>query len=185
MIRHWSASLILLALAGCADGAASTPAALSPVRPAPEADAALTAYLRDRTRESDLPTRYVAATTGMGDEAMTLVYLSGPYWCGSGGCPLLILRRVGDGFEPLGELSVARTPVRILESRTNGRPDLGVRVAGGGVVDGYEALVPFDGRAYASNPTVPPARRVENAPGVTVIAADAPGVLLTPSSEAP
>ena len=30
------------------------------------------------------------------DGAMTLVYLTGPNWCGSGGCRLLVLDRTGE-----------------------------------------------------------------------------------------
>lgn len=54
-----------------------------------------------------------------------------------------------------------RAPIRLLERRSHGRRDLAVQVAGGGIVEGYEAAVPFDGRRYASNPTVAPSARIE------------------------
>ena len=58
--------------------------------PPPE-DQALIAYLRERAKEALDTTRYTAAITP--DGAMTLVYLTGPNWCGSGGCRLLVLDR--------------------------------------------------------------------------------------------
>jgi len=141
-------------------------------------DSALTAYLRQQAKGMNGLTRYVSAT--LQDGATILVYLTGPDWCGSGGCQLLVLARRGDAYDAIGEISVARAPIRVLESRTNGRPDIGVHVAGGGVIDGYEAAVPFDGRRYARNPTVAPARRVDDAPGETLIPADAQGRVLEP-----
>jgi hypothetical protein len=60
-----------------------------------------------------------------------------------------------------------------------------VQVAGGGIIQGYEAAVPFDGRRYASNPTVPPAMRIDDAPGETLIRADEAGRPLTPAPDKP
>jgi hypothetical protein len=98
---------------------------------------------------------------------------------------LLVLSREGDAYVSIGEISVARAPIRLLEQQTHGRRDLGVYVAGGGVTEGYEAAVPFDGRRYASNPTMPPAVRVEDVPGETLIRADEQGRVLEPSPDKP
>ena len=150
--------------------------------PPPE-DQALIAYLRERAKEALDTTRYTAAITP--DGGTTLVYLTGPNWCGSGGCRLLVLDRTGETFRSVGEISVARAPIRLLEQQTHGRRDLGVYVAGGGITQGYEAAVPFDGRRYASNPTVAPAVRIEDAPGETLIRADEQGRTLEPSPDKP
>ncbi|MDO9608839.1 MAG: hypothetical protein Q7J26_09975 [Brevundimonas sp.] len=150
--------------------------------PPPE-DTALTAYLREKAQGAVGATRYTAAITP--DGATTLVYLTGPNWCGSGGCQLLVLSHEGDAYVLVGEISVARAPIRLLEQQTHGRRDLGVYVAGGGVTEGYEAAVPFDGRRYASNPTMPPAVRVEDVPGETLIRADEQGRVLEPSPDKP
>ena len=49
-----------------------------------------------------------------------------------------------------------------------------VGVGGGGIQLGYEAMLPFDGKTYPSNPTVPPARHLsEKVPGEIVIAPNA------------
>ncbi|GAA0627946.1 hypothetical protein GCM10009422_26290 [Brevundimonas kwangchunensis] len=120
------------------------------------------------------PLGYVARSTGEGVEALTLVYLVGPEYCGSGGCNLLILRRTTDGYDVLGETTVTQAPIRALSTRTNGLPDIGVHVRGGGVTDGYEAKLAFDGTRYPSNPTVAPAERVDGAEGITLITDDDP-----------
>ena len=152
---------------------AQPPAAPGPATPeaapTPAADAALTTFLQARTRDAMGPLGYVARTVGQGGEALTLVYLVGPEFCGSGGCKLLILRRTGDAYAVLGDTTVTRAPIRALSTRTNGLPDIGVRVAGGGIPQGYEARLTFDGARYPSNPTVAPAERIDGAEGVVLI----------------
>jgi hypothetical protein len=170
-------------LAAAAVVAASLWAGAAAAQTPPPEDPALTAYLRDRAKEALDTTRYTAAITP--DGAMTLVYLTGPNWCGSGGCRLLVLDRTGATYRSVGEISVARAPIRLLERQTHGRRDLGVYVAGGGITEGYEVAVPFDGRRYASNPTVPPAIRIQEAPGETLIRADETGRALEPSPDKP
>jgi len=182
-----------LASAGCSPAPEKTPAA--PAAPAPKpaaatatataavsgpatggaADPALDAWVRDYAKDGSMPLRYASAVT-RGPDALTVVYLSGGGYCGSGGCTVLILRNSAGLYERLGRLTVARTPIRLLESRTEGLPDLAVGVSGGGA-EPHEALIPFDGRRYASNPTVAPARRIEgDAPGQTLITEDTPKV---------
>ncbi|WP_374405060.1 hypothetical protein [Pelagerythrobacter sp.] len=85
-----------------------------------------------------------------------LIYLGGPGMCGSGGCNLIVLKDDGERLSRLGELSVAQLPVGALDSATNGLRDLAVTTYGGGAPERI-MKVPFDGAAYASNPTVPPA----------------------------
>jgi len=97
-----------------------------------------------------------------------LVYVGGPSMCGSGGCNLVVLQRTGQGFDRLGDLSVAQLPVGVFETSTNGWRDLAVSVYGGGIAGGV-AKVPFGENQYASNPTVSPAEMSE-APFETIIA---------------
>ncbi len=54
-------------------------------------------------------------------------------------------------------ISITRPPIRVLPTVTHGWHDLGVMVAGGGIIPGYEARLRFDGHSYPSNPTVPSA----------------------------
>lgn len=172
-------SALTLTLAACgqpSEPAAPTttsegPAVEAAAGPARPADPVLTAFLQDRFREAMAPLGYVSRTTGEGADALTLVYLVGPEYCGSGGCKLLILRRSADGYDVLGDTTVTQAPIRILSTRTNGQPDIGVQVSGGGEA-GYEAKLAFDGARYPSNPTVAPAERVVGAQGMTLISND-------------
>lgn len=74
-----------------------------------------------------------------------------------------------EGTLLLGRITITRPPIRVLASRTNGMPDLGVVVCGGGIIECYEAVLPFDGQRYASNPTVPPAYRPRTPPEGQVV----------------
>lgn len=176
-----------LALAACQPPAEETsatpaapeavPAAVTPT-PAVAPDPGLDAFLRTYARDAMAPLRYVARTHGEGGNQLTLVYLIGPEYCGSGGCNLLILRRAGDSYASLGETSVTRPPIRVLSTETNGLPDIGVHVSGGGVTEGYEARLAFDGARYPRNPSVAPAQRVDKVEGTTLITEDDQGVTL-------
>lgn len=90
-----------------------------------------------------------------------LAYVGGPLMCGTGGCNLVVLKRDGEGFRQVGDLSVVQLPVGVLSTRTNGWRDLAVTVSGGGRPDGV-MRVPFDGTSYASNPTISPAEPVDS-----------------------
>lgn len=86
--------------------------------------------------------------------------MSAPDWCGSGGCILLVLEPDGDRLIELSRSTISHPPVRVLNTRTNGMPDLSVGVR----ADYYPGdgpkfvALPFDGETYALNPTSPPAR---------------------------
>jgi hypothetical protein len=91
-----------------------------------------------------------------------LVYVSGRAWCGSGGCRLFVCEQVSDNFRIRAETTITRLPVAVLAHRSNGWRDIVVTVAGGGIIPGYRAVLPFDGKRYAPNPSVPPAYRVRD-----------------------
>ena len=148
-----------------ADGAAAKPIApatiVSPTvapAPAPPADAELLAWIRAhypgqgqisyRRGEIDLD--------GDGTREI-LAYIGGPSLCGSGGCDLAVLARTKRGLERIGNLSVSQLPVGAFASTTHGWRDLAVSVGGGGQRAGV-AMVPFGDKAYASNPTIVPAK---------------------------
>jgi hypothetical protein len=102
-----------------------------------------------------------------------LVYISGSGWCGSGGCRLLILAPSKATYRVITATTITRLPIRVLKSKTNGWHDIGVWVQGGGIQPGYEAQLPFDGRAYPSNPSMSPARQlIEKVEGRVLIAPD-------------
>lgn len=113
----------------------------------------------DSVQES---TRYTSAWVSLrNDRALeVIVYIQGSGWCGSGGCPLLVLEPKGETFRVVGYTTITWPPIRILAHVTNGWHDIGVHVAGGGIVPGYDAGLPFDGNKYPLNPTALPARKL-------------------------
>ena len=169
----------LALLLGFALAACSPQAPPAPLPPLPPPDAsptretirigvvdnpqALEAFLQAeaaRTRSS--PPRAVVARTvdgGPTHPRVTLVLMADPGWCGSGGCTLFILVPAGDGLAELSSATLVHPPVLVLDTRTNGMPDISVRVRSDSYPgDGAKFVaLPFDGRTYASNPTMPPA----------------------------
>jgi hypothetical protein len=89
--------------------------------------------------------------------------------CGSGGCDLYVLSLTPTGYRQVTNITITNPPIRVLPTIKHGWHDLGVLVAGGGIISGYEARLRFDGRTYPSNPTVPPATRLKSAAGKQVI----------------
>jgi len=140
-------------------------------------------YLKSGSSEFDKTTRYSAAFADLSGAKMpeVVVYVSGRAWCGSGGCSMLVLRPDGASFTVITRTTITRPPIRVLQATTNAWHDLGVRVQGGGILAGYTAVLSFNGKAYASNPTVPPARQLAGDPGGEIlISRSAEGFLLYP-----
>lgn len=130
-------------------------------------------YLTDPQSGIDKTTKYAADTVRLSEstkEDAVIVYVTGQSWCGSGGCRMLILEPEGPSYRVITETTITQLPIRVLRNVTNGRHDLGVRVQGGGVQPGYEAILPFDGKTYPRNPSMPPAKQsAGNAPGIIAI----------------
>jgi putative lipoprotein len=86
-----------------------------------------------------------------------LVLLENPlYFCGTGGCTMLVFKSIPSGFEFVSLSTLIRGPVLVSETRTQGWRDLIVEVSGGGIVSKQVALK-YTGSKYPSNPsTLPP-----------------------------
>lgn len=110
------------------------------------------------------------------DEA--IVHVVSSWVCGSGGCNTLVLTQAGPMWRKVGDISVSRSPVSVLDSSTEGWKDITVDVSGGGSPSGI-ALLKFDGEAYPSNPTVAPAEAAETR-GEVLIAEEPELVALPP-----
>jgi hypothetical protein len=119
----------------------------------------------DHCEELANPTWYETARVDLNGDGRSevLVYLEGVGWCGSGGCSLYVLQRSGSHFRIRSEIGLVQERIGVLATRRHGWRDLAVEVHGGGILPGYMAAVPFDGRAYAENPTGPPAWKVDAA----------------------
>jgi hypothetical protein len=101
---------------------------------------------------------YVAAfadLNGDGREEAIVSLYSGMF-CGSGGCALYIYTPAGASWREVAELTIVNAPVRMLATRSRGWRDLAVVVRGGGMDRPHEAWIRFNGRTYASNPSLAP-----------------------------
>jgi hypothetical protein len=82
---------------------------------------------------------------------------------------MLVLAPQGSSFKVITRMMITRPPIRVLATKTNGWSDLSVHVRGGGIVNGYDAQLSFNGKKYPSNPSVPPARKLQTKPTGNVI----------------
>jgi hypothetical protein len=114
-------------------------------------------YLESPFLSADRSTRYSAASVDLSGHGKpeVIVYLTGKAWCGTGGCLMLILAPEDSSYRVIARVTVARTPVRVLDQTSDGWRNLGVWVEGGGVEPGYEAELRFDGKTYPPNPSSP------------------------------
>jgi hypothetical protein len=129
-------------------------------------------YVKGRGLDDDKTTRYLAAFFDLNGDGQkeALVYLVGRWWCGSGGCPTLILKPERESYRLVAKISITRPPIRVLKGMSHGWRNIGVWVQGGGIQPGYEAELRFDGRTYPSNPSVAPSRRSgSRAEGETIL----------------
>lgn len=136
-------------------------------------------YAADRELAADL--RYQSAFVDLDgdgrDEAV--VRLIGRHFCGSGGCRMHVLKHEAQGWREIAQTTITWPPVRVLHTRTHGWSDLAVKLSGGGIMPGYEARMPFDGRSYPLNPSVPPAEPLRRGtPGRVLISEADEGRLL-------
>jgi hypothetical protein len=148
-------------------------ATAQPSRDQPSRDQALRAFLQTSfadARAQWAGTTYVSAFADLNgdgrDEA--LVSLQSGMFCGSGGCALYILTPAGASWRQIAELTIVNAPVRLLGTRSHGWRDLAVTVRGGGIEIPREARIRFDGRTYASNPSMEPRLR-RGTPGRVLI----------------
>jgi hypothetical protein len=121
--------------------------------------------------DTDSTTRYVEAFYDLNDDGHleAIVYLIGDYWCGSGGCTMLVLSENGQSWKVVSTVKVTRLPIWVLDEKLNGWHSLAVQVSGGGIVKSYLSKLQFDGQSYPNNPTVPPAIQVTQPSGKVLI----------------
>jgi hypothetical protein len=133
-------------------------------RPSATQDSSLKKFLQNyegSSADEVSETRYSAAFVDLRENGaqQVIVYLTGN-WCGTGGCTMLILTPEGTSYRVITKTPITRLPIRVLTTRSNGWHDISVRVQGGGIQPGGETVLPFDGKSYPDNPTMPPARRL-------------------------
>lgn len=175
MTRFMPAAALALLCVACSPARPVEPA---PVEPAPVAatvapvavPAAALVALRNVIGATEA--KYSAAEVDLnGDGAKEVVaYLLSAAFCGSGGCPMIVLTPSGDGYKVVTRTTVTQLPIRVLSTSTNGWRDLSVAIGGGGGPSGQVKLA-FVGKSYPTNPSVVDAS-VEASDGDSLIAAD-------------
>gem|GEM_PF-3000259 len=122
-------------------------------------DHALTVFLQGYLRDDQTQghtSRFSSAPLLLDEHTpMVFVYLSGPEWCGSGGCTALLIARDKKSFKLVQKFTLVNLPIRVLCSLTNGWHDLAFRVHGGGVSN-HPVVLRFNGSRYPSNPSAEP-----------------------------
>jgi hypothetical protein len=83
------------------------------------------------------------------------VFLQGPYFCGSGGCTMLLFN---NNAELLSKFTVTSTPVEIANTESHGWKNL-VLLSGA-----KKHLIKNDGKKYPSNPSVAPVYETQEKP---------------------
>ena len=130
-------------------------------RPAPAADPladAVKAFATSRGVDALPAFRRAQADLNGDGQADAVALLQGGDWCGTGGCTMLVFRGDGAGFTLVSSSSVTREPVRLTAEVANGWKTLVVDTKGIG-----DVLMPFDGKAYPSNPSLQPPATPEQA----------------------
>ena len=119
-------------------------------------------YLKEHNIENASSARYMSALVDLNDDGKeeVVVYVISQDLCGTGGCLTLVLAPQQSSFTIVSKITISRPPIRVLKTKSHGWHDLAVFVAGGGIQPGYEADVPFNGKRYATNPSIPPAHRL-------------------------
>lgn len=131
----------------------------------------LRVFLRAYVHRQNVPvtygrTRYADAFVDLdGDgEDEAVVYLAGQFWCGTGGCPTLVLKRAGTSYLVEGEIAATRPPIGVMNERSHGWRTLTAWVQGGGILQGYEAKLRFNGTRYPISAAPPSGLRLRGRP---------------------
>ena len=82
-----------------------------------------------------------------------LVLLQDSYWCGTGGCSMLVFTNKNNDFKLVSSISLVRDPVIVSETKTKNWRDIIVHVSGGGGESKNVALK-FNGSSYPTNPSM-------------------------------
>jgi hypothetical protein len=139
-----------------AAGAAEPPRALSE---------AVHSYVYQYITDVEYDETFRFALKDLNDDghADAIVLMSGPTWCGSGGCTMLVFRGAGNGFELVSKSTIINPPIRISKKLVWGWRTLIVASKGKGNV----VLRPNKAHRYPLNPSMQP-----QAPQAEVDAAD-------------
>ena len=191
--------LLALVLTGCSAGtppetrvsspatqmASATPTTDVDLQPALQQ--AIAGYIKQQGAPSDESHRFFADTIDLnGDNVLDAVAVfSSSYWCGTGGCTMLVFEGQSDKtFRLVSESSLVRPPVTVSDTKTKGWRDLILTVSGGGMPAKTVALK-FDGQKYPLNPSDQPSLSTPTSVKGTVLFPDGTKPQTWPSTMPP
>lgn len=126
----------------------------SPPESDPDVEAAILEASPDYTQEmiqvgGGQKARYLFARADLNDDSRdeVFVYLLGSFFCGTGGCTLLVLTEAEEGYQVVNSFPTSRIPIVVSREKTRGWSDLIREVSGGGVPVAYVRHI-FDGEKY-------------------------------------
>jgi len=145
----------------------------------PRLKAFLQASYRDSQATPATEVDIISAPLHTAHGELILVYATGGYVCGTGGCNLLVLKPTATGYSLIGDVQTW-APIRLLPTSHSGRPDIAVWVQGGGVRPGYAAAMRYDGETYPRDDGVYERHRLGKVSGRILISGREKGVRLFP-----
>lgn len=159
LLRDGRLYLSLMADAGVYAWQPQSPAAFES-QPDPELEAAVLAASPDYTAEivqiDGREGRYAYGRVDLNGDGTeeVLVILMGSFFCGTGGCNLLLLSKGDDGFTVINNFPTSRLPIIVSAQKTAGWADLVRPESGGGAEPSYVRHV-FDGSRYVEAERLP------------------------------
>lgn len=108
------------------------------------------AYLNDADSSWDRRARYRTKSVRLSESGppVDLVFLVGDFWCGTGGCPTLVVDRNAAKPRLISEIDLTREPISVLPATHHGWHDLRALSVGGGKRVANWATYRYDGRRY-------------------------------------
>ena len=108
---------------------------------------------KDKLIELRNPTCFVAKEVLTNKMHYFIVYVYGGNECGSGGCPLYLMKlNIKNHMDIISKTLTVWTPIYILRPIVNGFHDLAVMVHGGGVIHPYNCLLKYKYQGYQNSP---------------------------------
>src|SRR5690242_3379975 len=95
-------------------------ASASPAQSSPSIGGAVEAWIATQGVYKMPKFRHALADLDDDRRPDAVVLLTGPDWCGSGGCQMLVFRGTTAGFEFVSASTVASEPIRVSAMKSNG-----------------------------------------------------------------
>jgi hypothetical protein len=112
-----------------------------------------TRHQRTFERDSGGSKPYSFVATNSCGTRDALVLFQDSYWCGTGGCTMLVFKNINNNLKLISVISLVRDPVIVSETKTKNWRDIIVHVSGGGGETKNIALK-FNGSSYPTNPSM-------------------------------